>query len=69
MRQLTSTLGDVRQDIVHQSVDDESNNIVSKIDQELMPALRFIRLDSKVSDRYTKHGRLETYRVHQGDDT
>jgi hypothetical protein len=49
MEELTSTLGDIGHDVVHQSVDDESNNIVSEVDQKLVPSLRIVRLVSKVS--------------------
>lgn len=36
---LTGAFGDIGQGIVHNGVDNEGNDVVTKVNQELMPAL------------------------------
>jgi hypothetical protein len=43
---LTGTLSDIRKNRVHQGIDDKRSNIISNVDEELMPTLRLIFLQN-----------------------
>jgi hypothetical protein len=45
-KKLTGTLSNIRKNRVHQGIDDERSNIISNVDEELMPTLRLIFLQS-----------------------
>lgn len=61
---LTCTLRNQRESRIHERIDDKSSDIITDIDEKLVPALRHVML-GRVSSAYSVV-RKYTYRIHQG---